>query len=1080
MGYYDEEGNYHSFTRAPENQLTLKKPQLLPRPTASKRAGHHDNGEASKTSEPHDLHDDNGTYDDLKDDKNREPPLQDRDSGVPGGNQPFVTIPCHFIRIGDILLLNQRPCQVIRISVSSQTGQCRYLGVDLFSRHLREETSFVANPSPDVIVQSMLGPVYRFYRLLEMNMLDGTVVAMTETGDVKLGIPVLPQMSLIERIEREFANGKGTIRVLVISEVGSGRELVVDFKNSRGIMPATSLASEPDEYEHRSDGIEVEVYAFSKTGEPSVLPVTEDDKEAQEHTSLESPNPFPGYLTAHNVDWMEFQGETEVTLWTVTTPTTHSSPRLFRWIHMQPPVMRFNDFKENATRIPGLSDSEKKSLNKLLERVESECDRKPSPNTTGRFMKPGHLTETFPRESFDLDILSWLCLPYFCLDALCSDSNEFSDSYPMQRLLQDLMLKPEQEKKQVMSLMNPPENGKCLHVAQLWAIEMNNSLLVTYGNLDLSKLDGIDLKDLPPSQTNQPPKIPPRRIFVSFEKRVMWSLPLEDCITWPSFLSHFTEFDTTQLVFTYGGEHVEPSQYAELLNGEHDIKLALNITEGSDIFSEVNGGFAVFEWLTDNGTALHDDGDHGKAIRVQERLTAIDEFLKEQNVDSRAYTDAPLLNSEAVRELVKESELATSTAQAAESLYGFFVPPNATGPVLGKYWGAVHSLIRNLQSDPTEDISPVKDFCDQLIDLARQMNPIKLRFSRPGLIKPPTDKSSHPLEIAWIHLLMSLISVKRMPHRSRQHINTCSGLLILGITRVKDTFSGPPPQKPKVILPFDIATLIGFRLLGECERKHSPGRETKGISKKKSPAMDIKMICKSYSDYLDRLKKRVQVDKLDVSHKEEIEFLQTQIKHIQDRLADKKVVWDALTIPTANTKMEVKRESRQGTHLGDGSAHSISKPGTVDAFNETNDEPESYSNSQHMSQNSLTSLRSIYSENCRNLINETAEEFRQLMVQARTLKDMNDKKIQNDKSRQDFAIYAFTIVTIIFLPLNTVSSIFGMNTTDIRNIESGQWIYWAVAIPLTVIVMALTLFWAGELEIFYNLVKSFPRRRNVS
>lgn len=118
-------------------------------------------------------------------------------------------------------------------------------------------------------------------------------------------------------------------------------------------------------------------------------------------------------------------------------------------------------------------------------------------------------------------------------------------------------------------------------------------------------------------------------------------------------------------------------------------------SEGSDIFSEVNGGFAVFEWLADKDTALQDDdGDHGKAIRVQERLTAIDEFLKEQNVDSRAYTDAPLLNSEAVRELVKESELATSTAQAAESLYGFFVPPNATGPVLEKYWGAVYSLIR--------------------------------------------------------------------------------------------------------------------------------------------------------------------------------------------------------------------------------------------------------------------------------------------------------------------------------------------------------------------------------------------------
>ncbi|KAL4788073.1 hypothetical protein BJX76DRAFT_353627 [Aspergillus varians] len=120
----------------------------------------------------------------------------------------------------------------------------------------------------------------------------------------------------------------------------------------------------------------------------------------------------------------------------------------------------------------------------------------------------------------------------------------------------------------------------------------------------------------------------------------------------------------------------------------------------------------------------------------------------------------------------------------------------------------------------------------------------------------------------------------------------------------------------------------------------------------------------------------------------------------------------------------------------------------------------------------------MLSKDCRDLIDETAKGFSQLMSQACTLEEMNNK-IQNDKSRQDFAIYAFTIVAIIFLPLNTVSSIFGMDTSDIRDIESGQWIYWVVAIPLTVIVMGLTLFWAGELNIVYNLVKSFPRRRNV-
>ncbi|KAF7622885.1 hypothetical protein AFLA_010205 [Aspergillus flavus NRRL3357] len=91
-----------------------------------------------------------------------------------------VPIPCNFIRIGDILILQGRPCQVIRISVSPQTGQHRYLGVDLFTRQLQEESSFVSNPSPSVVVQTMIGPVYKTYRILDIR--DNQIVAMTETA----------------------------------------------------------------------------------------------------------------------------------------------------------------------------------------------------------------------------------------------------------------------------------------------------------------------------------------------------------------------------------------------------------------------------------------------------------------------------------------------------------------------------------------------------------------------------------------------------------------------------------------------------------------------------------------------------------------------------------------------------------------------------------------------------------------------------------------------------------------------------------------------------------------------------------
>ena len=78
-----------------------------------------------------------------------------------------------------------------------------------------------------------------------------------------------------------------------------------------------------------------------------------------------------------------------------------------------------------------------------------------------------------------------------------------------------------------------------------------------------------------------------------------------------------------------------------------------------------------------------------------------------------------------------------------------------------------------------------------------------------------------------------------------------------------------------------------------------------------------------------------------------------------------------------------------------------------------------------------------------------------------------DKKwrnyIQTNKEQQERLIYVFTIVTIVFLPISTVSSIFGMNVKDVRNMERGQWVFWAVAVPVTAIVIAGSLFGAGVL-----------------
>ncbi|KAH0604626.1 uncharacterized protein H6S33_006294 [Morchella sextelata] len=137
------------------------------------------------------------------------------------------TIPCHHIRIGDLVILQHRPCQIIRITTSAQTGQHRYLGVDLFTKQLHEEPCVVSHPSPSVVLHSLLGPVFKQYRLIDIRD-DGKLVAMTETGEIKQGLKVVDQGHLWGRLKEAFGHGSGSVRVLVISD--HGKELAVDYK----------------------------------------------------------------------------------------------------------------------------------------------------------------------------------------------------------------------------------------------------------------------------------------------------------------------------------------------------------------------------------------------------------------------------------------------------------------------------------------------------------------------------------------------------------------------------------------------------------------------------------------------------------------------------------------------------------------------------------------------------------------------------------------------------------------------------------------------------------------------------------
>ena len=62
------------------------------------------------------------------------------------------------------------------------------------------------------------------------------------------------------------------------------------------------------------------------------------------------------------------------------------------------------------------------------------------------------------------------------------------------------------------------------------------------------------------------------------------------------------------------------------------------------------------------------------------------------------------------------------------------------------------------------------------------------------------------------------------------------------------------------------------------------------------------------------------------------------------------------------------------------------------------------------------------------------------------------------------AILVFTTVTVVFLPLSFMTSYFGMNTPDIRDMALGQWIFWATSVPLTILVVTfcMTVAYQGQ------------------
>ncbi|OBT78122.1 hypothetical protein VF21_02657 [Pseudogymnoascus sp. 05NY08] len=510
---------------------------------------------------------------------------------------------------------------------------------------------------------------------------------------------------------------------------------------------------------------------------------------------------------------------------------------------------------------------------------------------------------------------------------------------------------------------------------------------------------------------------------------------------------------------------------------------------------------------------------------IRDDLREVDDFLKAKSSvsDRIVYQECPLssrdsiveqltrvktklMSSEKVNpEKVKILGTKEAIAAAADQIFQFFLPVTFEGPTVQKYWGAIDSLILPDKSQKVkaqentsqyqsrqywpkerrkrnfgcrnEDVPYIAEFLGQI---ARQVQPFKEFYAE---ARPADRLNIHlPEEFpkAWLYLLISVASTTKDIAVFENQNSVVHDLLDKGMRKVVQETSKKSLLDSLVFTPFELATLINFQLL-EGVTPHSQD------------------IIEPYWQYLRSLEADIAANPVDRNHQDRIALFKQEIYVINDTLNQQRRL---LMLASPSASFRNSAAALQNTHLNRAANDDYRSVGpnafaqpTVHGFNNAthhtrydaaNIEPfdvpivvdnQGRSRTSQLAPTHPNGVLGILIYDAISLVDHKLRDIREMHDWISHLQASNLQKIDTNKDRQEAAIYAFTIVTIVFLPLSTVAGIMGMNTVDIRDMEFSQWVFWAAAIPLMIIVITLCLIWAGELGNFWKGFRDLWRRR---
>ncbi|KAF7188714.1 hypothetical protein HII31_09966 [Pseudocercospora fuligena] len=722
-----------------------------------------------------------------------------------------------------------------------------------------------------------------------------------------------------------------------------------------------------------------------------------------------------------------------------------SGPYEFLWIHINTRSNDFAELKDAMLLLGHLSDDEKSHILEFLESVRGEHERRRQ-SSWKRRQKALFRTS---RQIEGLSILHFTSCEVLKARKIISAVSHQSSSRPLLESFTNDM-DPGRERKQALNQLTSDKDEKCLYLAQTWFLIIGQRYIVTSGEGPASKLlpEKCKIRLFPTPATPADKRDLSKQVLVRHGER-SWVMSVEDCKTWPTLWAIFVDsFEERKgLVFMMNTEVLDATKWKQILQTTRSDILRIRL-ETSQIQRPVEQQLAIEREITEVKTTTKRSASADSAgesidsrssqtsqssdvapLSVLEKcklpgdktVVSVEEDLhkilwNEPHLGIRsAYRKAAPSTMADVDAYLRErrgrhrdnTNIINVKAEIVihlKHLFGFFWSFQREHEMFGRFWRATYLFLAAGDRDQGSRFDG--DLQAAALELRRGLDTsiwIVETFRQDADCLPLL-----PEEIvkAWLHLHTGVTILSRSTRDHEQQ-----RLAIEAVTEHFALFANClQAADKKLVLANRKASLI------QHESCQATGLYWLALSNigldNAGEALSVPSI---YGQYLQKLVR----NPTDQPLKKRLRYFDEETSYLKDvmKLQD-----------------SIFRGAESTNGLGG-----------------TNDTPQLYGTDPRMRLADKTIARQ----------EAMLTAMSEIRLRALRLQREMQQETGAAKESRETAIYVFTTVTVIFLPLSFVSSVFGMNTNDIRNLSSNQWLFWVVAIPLTAFVIIVSWILAG-------------------